>query len=93
MRLEELLTIISKKTGEHVNQSMLADALNITRQTVSNRIKNESQVTVSELQKIEELEQQARGLYNTGLADDEDHAAILQGLDKFFKSKGWELKD
>ena len=55
MRLEELLTIISKKTGEHVNQSMLADALNITRQTVSNRIKNESQVTVSELQKIEEF--------------------------------------
>ena len=29
----------------------------------------------------------------SGLADDEDHAAILQGLDKFFKSKGWELKD
>ena len=29
----------------------------------------------------------------SGLADDEDHAAILQGLDKFFKSKGWEFKD
>ncbi len=34
---------------------MLAESLGITRQTVSNRIKNESQVTVSELKKIEEF--------------------------------------
>lgn len=53
MLLEELLTIISKKSG-NINQSMLADALGITRQTVSNRIKNNSQVTVAELKKIEE---------------------------------------
>ena len=32
----------------------MAEALGITRQTVSNRIKNDSQVTVSELKKIEE---------------------------------------
>ena len=55
MKLEELLSIISQKTASYVNQSMLADALGITRQTVSNRIKNDSQVTVSELQKIEEF--------------------------------------
>jgi len=54
MKLDELLSIISANIGEPVNQSMLAECLGITRQTVSNRIKNESEVTVSELQKAEE---------------------------------------
>ena len=53
MKLDELLTIITKKTGNTINQSVLADNLGITRQTVSNRIKNNSQVTVSELKKVE----------------------------------------
>ena len=55
MLLEELLKIIPQKTGQNINQSMLADSLGITRQTVSNRIKNYSQLTVSEIFRVEEF--------------------------------------
>ena len=55
MLLDELLKLISKKTGNEIRQSLLAEALGITRQTVSNRIKNESEVTVRELARIEEF--------------------------------------
>ena len=53
MKIDELIKLISYKTGSSVSQSMLAESLGITRQTVSNRIKNQSEVTVSELQKAE----------------------------------------
>lgn len=55
MKLDELIKILSKKTDNYVNQSLLADALGVTRQTVSNRIKNESEVSVSELRRIEDF--------------------------------------
>ena len=55
MKLDELMILISDKLGSVINQSMLAECLGITRQTVSNRIKNESEVTVSELQKAEKF--------------------------------------
>jgi len=54
MKLDELISLISGKTGTAINQSILASSLGITRQTISNRIKNESEVTVSELKRIEE---------------------------------------
>lgn len=54
MKLDELISLISNQAGITVNQSMLADSLGITRQTISNRIKNESEVTVSELKRVEE---------------------------------------
>ena len=53
MKLDELIFIMNK-SGIAVNQSMLAESLGITRQTISNRIKNGSEVTVSELRKVEE---------------------------------------
>lgn len=55
MKLDELIAIISEKIGSAVNQSLLAESLGITRQTVSNRIKNDSEVTVSEIRRVEEF--------------------------------------
>lgn len=53
MKIDELINLISSKTGYSISQSMLAESLGITRQTICNRIKNQSEVTVSELQKAE----------------------------------------
>ena len=55
MKLDELIQLISNIAGITVNQSMLADSLGITRQTISNRIKTQSEVTVSEKRRVEEF--------------------------------------
>ena len=55
MKLDELIILISDNLGENINQSQLADALGITRQTISTRIKNGSQVTVSEIIKAQDF--------------------------------------
>ena len=55
MKLDELIQLISNIEGITVNQSMLADSLGITRQTISNRIKTQSEVTVSEIRRVEEF--------------------------------------
>ena len=55
MKIKDLTVLVTQKAGFPVNQSMIAEVLGVTRQTISNRIKNESQITVSELKKIEEF--------------------------------------
>ena len=54
MKIAELLDLIRKKTLENVNQSMISKALGVTRQSINNRIRNNSEITISELQKIED---------------------------------------
>ena len=53
MKIKDLTTLVTRKTGFPVNQSMIADVLGVTRQTISNRIRTDSELTVSELMKIE----------------------------------------
>lgn len=54
MKIKDLTALVTQKAGFPVNQSMIAEVLGVTRQTISNRIKNDSEVTVSEMVKIEE---------------------------------------
>lgn len=54
MKIKDLTTLITQRVGVPVNQSMIADVLGVTRQTISNRIKNNSELTVSELIKLED---------------------------------------
>lgn len=54
MKIADLTALATKKTGTTVNQSLIAEILGVTRQTISNRVKNDSELTVSELIKVEE---------------------------------------
>ena len=81
MRLDELIVIISNRINMPVNQSLLAESLGITRQTVSNRIKNESEVTVSELRRVEEFFK--INLFNCGVDEGADIAYIDYYTDVF----------
>lgn len=84
MKLNELISIISNAANVHINQSMLADSLGITRQTVSNRIKNDSEVTVSELLRVEEFFK--INLFNSATVDNE--IAYLDYYNDVFASCG-----
>lgn len=55
MKITELLDLLNKKSKNSVNQSMLSRALGVTRQSISNRIRNNSEITISELEKIEQF--------------------------------------
>ena len=76
MKLQDLLQILSQKTESYVNQSLLAESLGITRQTVSNRIKNNSLVTVSELKKIEKF-------FGINLLDQGNNMAGIVNIDYY----------
>ena len=76
MKIDELISLISSRLDSSINQSMLADSLGITRQTVSNRIKNGSEVTVSELQRAEEY-------FNTKLFDSITSEAEIAYIDYY----------
>ena len=55
MNITELLNLISNKLEKPYSQSDLARGLGVTRQTIYNRTKNNSEITISELQKIEKI--------------------------------------
>ena len=81
MKLDELINLISHQAGLTINQSMLADSLGITRQTISNRIKNESEVTVSELKKVEEY-------FNINIFNSNNNLAYIDYYSDVFASCG-----
>jgi len=76
MKIDELINLISLKTNCSISQSMLADVLGITRQTVNNRIKNLSEVTVTELRKTEEY-------FNIRIFDSDDFSSDIAYIDYY----------
>ena len=55
MKITELLDLLEKASLNNVSQSMLSKAWGITRQSINNRIRNNSEITISELKKAEEF--------------------------------------
>lgn len=55
MKLNELIDIASKKSKTAVNQAMISRALGVTRQSINNRLRNDSEVTMTEVEKIEQF--------------------------------------
>lgn len=55
MKITELLELIRDTAQNNVNQNMLAKAWGVTRQSINNRIRNNSEITISELRKAEEF--------------------------------------
>ena len=53
--IAQVITTLQNLTNAKINQSDIARALNITRATVSARVKTSSQVTVEEIKKLEEV--------------------------------------
>lgn len=53
--IAQIIDTLQNLTNAKVNQSDIARALNITRATVSARVKTSSQVTVEEIKKLEEV--------------------------------------
>jgi len=76
MKIDELINLISLKTNCSISQSMLADVLGITRQTVNNRIKNLSEVTVTELRKTEEY-------FNIRIFDSDGYSSDIAYIDYY----------
>ena len=75
MKIKNLTMLLTTALGEPVNQTMIANSLGITRQTISNRIKNDSELTVSELAKIEKyfnvnITNQVRGVSSNDILID-----------------------
>lgn len=55
MNIAELLILLENTSKNTVNQNMLSKAWGITRQSINNRIRKNSEVTISELRKAEEF--------------------------------------
>ena len=67
MDFNELLELLEKRTGKRVTGSKLAEIFETTRQNIHKKINNGSEVTVSELQKVEE--EFKVSLYKSGVYD------------------------
>lgn len=55
MNIIELQTAIQKLTNAKVSLAEIARALNVSRSNISLRAKNESEVTISEIEKVQDF--------------------------------------